>query len=113
MIGKLDTIIEISFSLVDHGVQVGICRIKKIRTKLGIHCKQKRKFKAEAQRPAKGLFHHSDRGSQYCAYEYRQLPGQFDMITSMSGKENCFDNAPTESLWGMLKQELVYHGHLF
>jgi transposase InsO family protein len=32
--------------LADHGVQVGICRIKRIRTKLGIRCKQKRKFKA-------------------------------------------------------------------
>jgi putative transposase len=29
-----------------HGVQVGICRIKRIRRKLGIRCKQKRKFKA-------------------------------------------------------------------
>jgi len=32
--------------LADNGVQVGICRIKRIRTKLGIRCKQKRKFKA-------------------------------------------------------------------
>jgi transposase InsO family protein len=29
----------------------------------------------------------------------------------MSGKGNCFDNAPMESFWGMLKQELVYHSH--
>lgn len=27
----------------------------------------------------------------------------------MSGKGNCFDNAPMESLWGTLKQELVHH----
>lgn len=27
----------------------------------------------------------------------------------MSRKGNCYDNAPTESLWGCLKQELVYH----
>ncbi len=32
--------------LAEHGIQVGICRIKRIRTKLGIRCKQKRKFKA-------------------------------------------------------------------
>jgi len=32
--------------LAEHGVQVGVCRIKRIRTKLGIRCKQKRKFKA-------------------------------------------------------------------
>ena len=31
--------------LAEHGVRVGICRIKRIRTKLGIRCKQKRRFK--------------------------------------------------------------------
>ena len=29
----------------------------------------------------------------------------------MSGKGNCFDNAPMESFWGTLKQELVHHRH--
>jgi putative transposase len=37
---------RLQFDLADHGVQVGICRIKRIRTRLGIRCKQKRKFKA-------------------------------------------------------------------
>ena len=32
--------------LAEHGIQVGICRIKRLRRKLGIRCKQKRKFKA-------------------------------------------------------------------
>jgi putative transposase len=27
----------------------------------------------------------------------------------MSGKGNCFDNAPMESFWGTLKTELVFH----
>ncbi len=27
----------------------------------------------------------------------------------MSRKGNCFDNAPMESFWGSLKQELVHH----
>lgn len=31
--------------LSDNGVQVGIHRIKRIRKKLGLRCKQKRKFK--------------------------------------------------------------------
>ena len=172
--------------LSEHGVQVGICRIKRIRKKLGIRCKQKKKFKATtdsthtlpvaenlldqhfevsrpntawvsdityiptdegwlylaghkdlfngevvgyamgerltknlvseslfravaAKRPAKGLIHHSDRGSQYCCYEYRELLEQFGMNASMSRKGNCFDNAPMESFWGTLKQELVHH----
>ena len=62
-----------------------------------------------AKRPAKGLLHHSDRGSQYCSHEYRSLLGQFGLEVSMSGKGNCFDNAPMESFWGTLKQELVHH----
>jgi putative transposase len=29
----------------------------------------------------------------------------------MSGRGNCFDNAPMGSFWGTLKQELVDHRH--
>ncbi len=174
--------------LAENGIQVGICRIRRIRKKLGIRCKQKRKFKATtdskhklpvaenilgqqfkvagpntvwvsdityvptdegwlylaghkdlfhgeivgyamgerltrnlvsqslfravaAKHPAKGLMHHSDRGSQYCSHEYRSLLGQFGLEASMSGTGNCFDNAPMESFWGTLKQELIHHRH--
>lgn len=62
-----------------------------------------------AKRPAKGLIHHSDRGSQYCAHEYWKLLEQFGIKASMSRKGNCYDNAPMESFWGTLKQELVHH----
>ena len=65
----------------------------------------------EAKRPGNGLIHHSDRGSQYCSYEYQQLLDQFNLKASMSGKGNCFDNAPMESFWGTLKQELIHHRH--
>lgn len=61
------------------------------------------------KRPAAGLIHHSDRGSQYCAHAYRQLLNQFGMRASMSRKGNCHDNAPMESLWGSLKNELTHH----
>jgi transposase InsO family protein len=179
---------RLQHELAEHGVRVGICRIKRIRKKLGIRCKQKRKFKATtdsrhtlpvaenvlgqqfkvyepnkvwvsdityvptgegwlylaghkdlftsevvgyamgerltrnlvsqslfravaAKCPAKGLTHHSDRGSQYCSYEYRQILDQFGLQASMSRKGNCFDNAPMESFWGTLKQELIHHRH--
>ena len=62
-----------------------------------------------AKRPAKGLIHHSDRGSQYCAHDYQKLLEQFGIKASMSRKGNCYDNAPMESFWGTLKQELVHH----
>lgn len=61
------------------------------------------------RRPAAGLVHHSDRGSQYCAHGYRKILEQFAMKASMSRKGNCYDNAPMESFWGSLKNELIYH----
>ena len=35
--------------LKDQGVRIGICRIRRIRKKLGIRCKQRRKFKATTE----------------------------------------------------------------
>ena len=61
------------------------------------------------RRPEKGLIHHSDRGSQYCSREYRKIIDQYGVIASMSRKGNCYDNAPMESFWGTLKQELIHH----
>jgi transposase InsO family protein len=172
--------------LAEHGVKAGVCRIRRIRKKLGIRCKQKKKFKATtdskhtlpvaenvlnqqfkaaapnriwvtdityipteegwlylaghkdlftgeivgyamaprmtknlvsqslfravaAKGPIPGLIHHSDRGSQYCAHEYRRMLDQFHMRASMSRKGDCYDNAPMESFWGTLKSELVHH----
>jgi transposase InsO family protein len=168
---------RLQHDLAEHGIRVGICRIKRIRKKLGIRCKQKRKFKATtdskhtlpvadnllgqqfkvyepntvwvsdityvptdegwlylaghkdlftseivgyamgerlsrnlvsqslfravaAKCPSKGLIHHSDRGSQYCSCEYSQILDQFGLQASMSGKGNCFDNAPMEKFLG-------------
>ncbi len=67
-------------------------------------------FRAVQQkRPSSGLIHHSDRGSQYCSRDYRKLLEQFGMKSSMSRKGNSYDNAPMESFWGSLKNELVHH----
>lgn len=172
--------------LAAHGVKTGICRIRRIRKKLGIRCKQVKKFKATTnskhtlpvadnlleqnfetslpnrawvsdityiptdegwlycaahkdlfngeivgyalgsritkdlvikslimavgrKQPDPGLISHSDRGSQYCSLEYQKLLDRLDMKASMSRKGNCYDNAPMESFWGTLKNELVYH----
>jgi len=177
---------RLQHDLEEHGIRVGICRIKRIKRKLGLRCKQKRKFKVTtdskhklpvadnllkqrfkvykpgtvwvsdityiptdegwrylaghkdlftgeivgyamgerlsrnlviqsllravvAKRPAHGLTHHSDRGSQYCSHEYTRILEQYGLQASMSGRGNCFDNAPMESFWGTLKQELVHH----
>jgi len=61
------------------------------------------------RRHEKGLIHHSDRGRQYCAHEFRDMLKQHGFVASMSRKGNCYDNAPMESFWGILKQELTKH----
>jgi putative transposase len=58
------------------------------------------------RRPEPGLLHHSDRGSQYAAQEYRKLLGEASMVCSMSRKGDCWDNAPMESFFGSMKCEL-------
>ena len=172
--------------LAAHGVCVGVHRIRRIRKKLGLRCKQKKKFKATtdsrhnlpvaenlldqkfevtrpnqvwvsdityvatgegwlylaahkdlyngaivghamgsrmtkglvlqslfraaaSRRPERGLIHHSDRGSQYCSRRYGKVLELFGMRASMSRKGNCYDNAPMESFWGTLKNEMVHH----
>lgn len=174
--------------LMAHGIKVGILKIRRIRKKLGIRCKQVKKFKATTdsnhtlpvaanlldqdftvetpneawvsdityvstdegwlylaahkdlftgeivgyalgpritsdlvrrsliravavKRPPRGLIHHSDRGSQYCSADYQKLLVQFGLTPSMSRRGNCYDNAPMESFWGTLKNELIYHHH--
>ncbi len=59
--------------------------------------------------PEKGLIIHSDRGSQYCSYAYVKRANQYGLRMSMSRKGNCYDNAPMESFWGLLKNELIHH----
>ena len=61
------------------------------------------------RRPSKGLIVHSDRGSQYCSKVYRNLIEQQGFVGSMSKRGCCYDNAPIESFWGVLKNELIYH----
>lgn len=60
-------------------------------------------------RPGRGLIHHSDRGSQYCAHGYQNALARMGIQASMSRRGNCYDNAPMESFWGTLKNELVHH----
>jgi putative transposase len=45
------------------------------------------------QKPPPGLVHHSDRGSQYAAVDYRKVLDATGMIQSMSRKGNCWDQA--------------------
>ena len=63
----------------------------------------------DAKKPARGLIHHSDRGSQYYSKNYQKLIKQFGIVPSASRKGNCYDNAPMESWFGTLKMKLTHH----
>jgi len=63
----------------------------------------------ERQRPAPGLIHHSDRGVQYAADDYRKALSAARITPSMSRKGNCLDNAPMESFFHTLKVERIHH----
>jgi transposase InsO family protein len=57
------------------------------------------------RKPAAGLLHHSDRGSQYACHDYQKLLSDWHMVPSMSRKGDCWDNAPTERFFRSLKSE--------
>jgi putative transposase len=61
---------------------------------------------ALAQLPAGSVaIHHSDRGSQYCCWEYVGLLESAKVSISMTQENHCYENAQAERLNGILKQE--------
>lgn len=60
-----------------------------------------------ARRPARGLIHHSDRGTQYACADYRALLERYGLQASMSGVGNPYDNAKAESFMATLKREQI------
>jgi transposase InsO family protein len=56
----------------------------------------------------RGFIHHSGRGSQYAAGDYRELLKANGIVPSMSRKAKCWDNTPMESWFHILKTELVH-----
>jgi len=57
------------------------------------------------RKPAPGLLHHSDRGSQYACKKYQERLDKYQVVCSMSRKGNCWDNAPVERFFRSLKSE--------
>jgi len=51
---------------------------------------------------------HSDQGFHYTNPEYIKKVNALNMIQSMSSKGNCIDNAPVESFFGHLKDDVDY-----
>lgn len=59
------------------------------------------------RKPNKQVIVHSDRGVQYASASYQELLTKHKLLCSMSGKGNCYDNAPMESFYHTLKTELM------
>ena len=59
------------------------------------------------RQPKQGLVHHTDRGVQYAATEYRELLATHNITVSMSRPANCYDNAVAESFFATLRWELL------
>lgn len=55
------------------------------------------------------LLVHSDRGSQYASHLFTKYLAKKGCKQSMSRKGNCWDNAVSESFFGTLKKEMIYH----
>ncbi|HCT2495806.1 TPA: IS3 family transposase [Pseudomonas aeruginosa] len=60
------------------------------------------------RQPQEEVLLHSDRDSQYCAYDYQALLRQHHIVPSHSRRGNCWDNAAMESFFRSLKAERVY-----
>lgn len=54
----------------------------------------------------KNLIVHSDQGVHYTNTFYRRMLSEFKVTQSMSRRGNCLDNAPIESFFGHMKDEL-------
>lgn len=51
------------------------------------------------------LIHHSDRGVQYCSYEYTDRLKEKSIRISMTEENHCYENAIAERVNGILKDE--------
>lgn len=49
---------------------------------------------------------HSDQGCHYTSVKFRELLSDYNLRQSMSRRGNCWDNAPQESFFGHMKDEL-------
>ena len=63
----------------------------------------------ERRRPRPGVLVHSDQGTQYTSDVYRRTLRKHGMLSSMSRKGNCWDNAVAESFFHTLKTERTHH----
>ena len=57
---------------------------------------------------AKGLVHHSDRGSQYLSIRYTERLAEAGIESSVGSTGDSYDNALAESIIGLFKTEMIW-----
>jgi len=63
------------------------------------------------RRPAAGVIHHSDHGSQYTALAFGERCQLAGILPSLGSVGDCYDNAITESFFATLECELLAGQH--
>lgn len=63
----------------------------------------------QRRHPPPGLIHQTDRGKPDANERYQTVLQQHGPVASMSRFGNCYDNAPAETFFSSLKNELVHH----
>lgn len=65
-----------------------------------------KKLKRNGRKLAEDAFIHSDQGVHYTSPQFQKLVKKMGLGQSMSRRGNCWDNAPQESFFGHLKDEI-------
>jgi transposase InsO family protein len=120
-ITKKDTVYstDITYLPYGKGLRAYLSAVKDLGTKEIVHYNLSRKMTIElatnglenlygklSLRKRKKLLIHSDQGTHYTSKVYRNLLKQFKVKQSMSRRGNCLDNAPIESFFGHMKDEI-------
>jgi putative transposase len=89
---------------------VGWSMQTEMRSNLVIEALEMAWLQRSPDKTEKHIFH-SDQGSQYASREFSWLLQERGITASMSRKGNCWDNAPSESLFASLKVERLHGQH--
>lgn len=58
-----------------------------------------------------GTIIHSDQGTHYTSYKFIEIVNNYNLRQSMSRRGNCWDNAPQESFFGHMKEDINFDGN--
>lgn len=120
-VNRKDTVYstDITYLFYGNGLRAYLSAVKDLATKEIVHYSLSKNINLDVAisgleklyqqlplRKRRKLIVHSDQGAHYTGKTYRNLLNSFEINQSMSRKGNCLDNAPIESFFGHMKDEL-------